>query len=41
MTEYAPNNVANCNVRYNYIVYTFLIVTSIENDACFIVSDKR
>ena len=37
----APNNEANCEVRYNYAVYTFLIITSTESDACFIVSNKR
>jgi len=36
-----PNNVTNCKVRYNYIVYTFPIITNIESDACFIVSNKR
>jgi hypothetical protein len=36
-----PNNVASCKVRCNYTVYTFLIITNIESDACFIVSDKR
>ena len=35
------NNMAKYKVRYNYIVCTFLIITNIESDACFIVSDKR